>query len=144
MRITNEIKSLIDKIINLNIAKGIQPAELSEAIFDNEYSSIDIKKQYGHILVIVSFIDSSDQNNISHHSMKYTYNEEKYLLQIEEKINNKNYKIVWNRNNVLECLYADLSSKLLALNPAQKVDHLLKQLPDPEIYQIFQNLKLVA
>jgi len=36
MRITNEIKSLIDKIINLNIAKGIQPAELSEAIFDNE------------------------------------------------------------------------------------------------------------
>ena len=113
MRITNEIKSLIDKIINLNIAKGIQPAELSEAIFDNEYSSIDIKKQYEHILVIVSFIDSSDENAISRHSMKYTYNEEKYLLQIEEKINNKNYKVVWNRNHVLESLYADLSRKLL-------------------------------
>ena len=62
----------------------------------------------------------------------------------KEKINNKNYKIVWNRNNALECLYADLSSKLLALNPAKKVHHLLKQLPEPEIYQIFKNLKLVA
>ncbi|WP_143813531.1 hypothetical protein [Pasteurella multocida] len=93
---------------------------------------------------IVSFTDTDEQNNTSEHLFRYTYNKEKQLLQIEEKLNNKAYKTVWNRSKVLESLYVELSDKLVELNPKQKVNDLLKQIPQPEIYRIFQTLRLVA
>ncbi|MDC4235953.1 hypothetical protein UR07_11810 [Pasteurella multocida subsp. multocida] len=144
IRITNEINILMDKIVSLNIAKGIQPSELSESFFDDEYSSIIIEKSHNYVYAIVSFTDTDEQNNTSEHLFRYTYNKEKQLLQIEEKLNNKAYKTVWNRSKVLESLYVELSDKLVELNPKQKVNDLLKQIPQPEIYQIFQTLRLVA
>ncbi|WP_143103531.1 hypothetical protein [Pasteurella multocida] len=134
----------MDKIVSLNIAKGIQPSELSESFFDDEYSSIIIEKSHNYVYAIVSFTDTDEQNNTSEHLFRYTYNKEKQLLQIEEKLNNKAYKTVWNRSKVLESLYVELSDKLVELNPKQKVNDLLKQIPQPEIYQIFQTLRLVA
>ncbi|HEA3272388.1 hypothetical protein BTV54_00135 [Pasteurella multocida subsp. multocida] len=144
IRITNEINILMDKIVSLNIAKGIQPSELSESFFDDEYSSIIIEKSHNYVYAIVSFTDTDEQNNTSQHLFRYTYNKEKQLLQIEEKLNNKAYKTVWNRSKTLESLYVELSDKLLELNPKQKVNDLLKQIPQPEIYRIFQKLRLVA
>ncbi|HDR1823822.1 hypothetical protein [Pasteurella multocida] len=144
IRITNEINILMDKIVSLNIAKGIQPSELSESFFDDEYSSIIIEKSHNYVYAIVSFTDTDEQNNTSEHLFRYTYNKEKQLLQIEEKLNNKAYKTVWNRSKVLESLYVELSDKLVELNPKQKVNDLLKQIPQPEIYRIFQTLRLVA
>ncbi|OPC91220.1 hypothetical protein BTV55_11615 [Pasteurella multocida subsp. multocida] len=144
IRITNEINILMDKIVSLNIAKGIQPSELSESFFDDEYSSIIIEKSHNYVYAIVSFTDTDEQNNTSQHLFRYTYNKEKQLLQIEEKLNNKAYKTVWNRSKVLESLYVELSDKLVELNPKQKVNDLLKQIPQPEIYRIFQTLRLVA
>ncbi|HDR1103171.1 hypothetical protein [Pasteurella multocida] len=134
----------MDKIVSLNIAKGIQPSELSESFFDDEYSSIIIEKSHNYVYAIVSFTDTDEQNNTSQHLFRYTYNKEKQLLQIEEKLNNKAYKTVWNRSKTLESLYVELSDKLLELNPKQKVNDLLKQIPQPEIYRIFQKLRLVA
>ncbi|BDE03309.1 hypothetical protein PASm1_12110 [Pasteurella multocida] len=144
IRITNEINILMDKIVSLNMAKGIQPSELSESFFDDEYSSIIIEKSHNYVYAIVSFTDTDEQNNTSEHLFRYTYNKEKQLLQIEEKLNNKAYKTVWNRSKVLESLYVELSDKLVELNPKQKVNDLLKQIPQPEIYRIFQTLRLVA
>ncbi len=144
IRITNEINILMDKIVSLNIAKGIQPSELSESFFDDEYSSIIIEKSHNYVYAIVSFTDTDEQNNTSEHLFRYTYNKEKQLLQIEEKLNNKAYKTVWNRSKVLESLYVELSDKLVELNPKQKVNDLLKQIPQPEIYRIFQTLRLVV
>lgn len=144
IRITDEINMLMNKIVSLNMAKGIQPSELSESFFDDEYSSIIIEKNHNYVCVIVSFTDTDEQNNTSKHLFRYTYNKERQLLQIEEKLNNHAYKTVWNRSKILESLYVELSEKLLELNPKQKVNNLLKQIPEPEIYRIFQKLKLAA
>lgn len=106
-----KIKEVIERLAAFCLVKGVQPDELVTAIFEGEYDSIETLKKDDGVYVIVSyneFIDD-DKHIIK---MKYTYNIERQLQRIEQKINAKNYTVQWDREKKIDHIVLELSEQL--------------------------------
>lgn len=141
MNANNSITRLVDKIIALELTKGIQPSELADAIFEKEYSEISFKKCGVFYEAIVKFQDMVG-SEISNITMKYIYNNDKYLIKIEEKLNNKQYTLTWSRENAMLALCNNLKAEIGRLG--LDMPKLLGSLPTVESFGITKLLKLVS
>lgn len=141
MNTNNSITRLVDKIIALELTIGIQPSELADSIFEKEYSEISFKKRRGFYEAIVKFQDIVG-SEISNITMKYIYNNDKYLIRIEEKVNNKQYTLAWSRENAMLALCNSLESEINRLG--LDMPRLLGSLPTVESFGITKLLKLVS
>lgn len=141
MNANNSITKLVDKIIALKLTKGIQPSELADSIFEKEYSEISFKKNDIFYEAIVKFQDivGSEVSNIT---MKYIYDNDKYLLRIEEKINNKRYTVAWSRENIMRSLCNKLKSEVNYLGLS--MPKLLATLPKDKYFVMAELLKLAS
>lgn len=102
-----KIKDVIEKLATFCLVKGVQPDELVTAIFEGEYDSIETQKKDNSVYVIVTYRESvDDDENII--KMKYTYNTDKQLQRVEQKINTGVYKTQWDRESKIELILNEL------------------------------------
>ncbi|MFV5360797.1 hypothetical protein [Acinetobacter pittii] len=140
------IKEITDSLINLYMFKGIQPSELADSIFEDCYLGMTTKKSADNIEVVISFTEACEiTGKMYTHHMKYIYNKECFLLKIEEAINSKGYKSIWDRTSLVKYKIEALSEKLkeLAYKEAQ-IKEILNTIPPKFKQEIQTELRLVS
>lgn len=96
MNVSKIIESKIDRLINLRLTKGVQPEDLANNIYLNDYKKICFYKSNGYIIGELNFTEIINNNTIET-ILRYVYDEDTFLLRIEEEINNE-IKIEWDRD----------------------------------------------
>ncbi|WP_018694350.1 hypothetical protein [Algicola sagamiensis] len=135
MLINEEIQSLLDKLTATYLTKGVQPSEISDAIFEKSYQAIEVSKQEDLVYYDISFLEDDDDGlPPAIHKMRYIYNLERYLLRVEQKVGRKKYVQQWDREVSIKEMICSLSSLLLELNDEGAVNCFIKTLPD-DLYQ---------
>lgn len=140
---TNEtITKLLNKLVAIHITKGVQPSDLADAIFEKDYSTIEVKRKSEGIQVIVTFCDS-DFDDITN-KMKYIYDKSKYLQSIEQKVGSSRYKKQWNRSDNINKLIRQLKPLLKNNSSLKNIEDFFQDIPKKEKLSIFSKLQLVA
>ncbi|EPL6274865.1 hypothetical protein [Proteus mirabilis] len=133
----------VDKLVAFSLMKGVQPEDLVTAIFEKEYTSIDVLKQNDEVYVIVSYKEHLEEDvgfNII--STRYTYNLDSQLQRVEQKINNTKYKTQWDRISKLKEL---ISLACTNVGSSHELSTILDELLPNTIYKsITPYLKLVS
>lgn len=140
IKINNNIKKLIDKLVATHLIRGVQPSEIADAVFEQNYNSVELsKKKDGTIQMLVAFIDEGVINK-----MRYTYSQDKYLMRIEQKVGKGLFKEQWDRENMVNEMLDELTHQLSGLNSTQVVDNFISKLPDELRPTLRAKLSLVA
>lgn len=120
-------KQLIDEILAVHLYKGVQPKDLAEAIFEDEYTSLSAIKDSNYIYLDITYI----VDGLHKHVMRYTYDREQTLLKIEQKIGRGRFTLQWDRYQVLSGLYAKVKQALINERfSALEIDRLISTLPE--------------
>jgi hypothetical protein len=91
----------INSLLALYSTKGVQPGELTDNIFDEEYQNFSIKKNVDTTITLtLNYIEQGEElaQNVY---CRYTYDRNKMLLLIEQKLGASKYSIQWCRNAAL-------------------------------------------
>lgn len=139
-----KIDQLVSQIVDLNIADGVQPCELTEEIFDKSYISISMKKDaLSNLCLELSYFDDEDSKDI--HTMRYKYDSSSVLFCIEQKINKGKFIVQWDRQDTLLKLYSEIKEELLKHNISRKsIDNFMSRLPEIKSYDEKLIFKLFA
>lgn len=135
---TNSVNKLVDKIISSYLSVGVQPHELAEAAFEQNYHEINIKKIHDELKVYVCFFEFEDDERADH-TLLYTYNKSKVLQRVEQKVNNRKFKIQWDRHENLSNLINELCFLLSEEFPSEFINKLMNSLPEELKNQYFSN-----
>jgi phage-related protein len=145
MKIDNKIKCIIEKMTHLFLTKGVQPSEITDAIFAQEYNDISFSKTEKFITMVVCFSEVDEENmDPIIHRMKYTYTLDKYLVKIEQKIGTKNYKTQWDRDIEISKLLHQFTDQVKIIAPNANLNEILSTMPEPLQPSLCSHLKLVA
>lgn len=126
-----------DKIISLMLERGVQPEELAENIWNEQYKSINIVRTGKSIICSLTF--SENNNEIK---MNYIYDTNKILIEIQEVLELKT-TILWNREIKLQELINDLC-EFLRINYSEKqVQKVLNTFPE-EIKKLIKSKEKTA
>lgn len=137
------IKSLIDELTTLHISRGVQPSELVDNVFEDVYvESVTRRTPTGLIFEII-FLETDEEDRSVKVSMRYTYDRERYLILIEQKVAGKRYIIQWDRAASVKQRIGTLETLLAASLPREKIAAMLTTLPD-DFLEMFPRLSLVA
>ncbi|MGG4498438.1 hypothetical protein [Brevibacillus reuszeri] len=110
MALLEDLMEKVEELVNFELNKGVSPIELASSIYEDGYTEVKIKKQFGHVTCTVQFYDNEFFNEQKiKHEYRYIYDENNYLQEIE-LIKNKKVEILWSRtvertnilNNILE------------------------------------------
>ena len=144
MIIQNKIKSLIDSITSLYLSKGVQPHEIIQAAFDQEYIEFNIKKLPSSLVMTCSFSEEADDKTTSIIKMKYTYSLDEHLVCIEQKINKSSYKKQFDREVEMTGLISRLTTYLKNDLDDKQVAKVLSTLPIDLHKKVTVELSLAA
>jgi len=143
MIVDDKIKVLINKLTSIHLTPGVQPSEISDAIFEDEYKHIELKKKNGVVQMTVKFIDYDGNLEIPV-IMRYTYNLNKVLLLVEQKVDRCSFKVQWDRDKEIDSLLTEISRRLLELNNELEVDRVMNTIPKDLRTDMRNCLRLVA
>ncbi|MCU8086847.1 hypothetical protein [Shewanella sp. SM21] len=145
MKIDNKIKCIIEKLAHLFLTKGVQPSEITDAIFTKEYNDISFSKAGEFITMVVCFSEVDDESlDTVIHRMKYTYTLDKYLVKIEQKVGSKSYKVQWDRDVEISDLLHQFADEVNAISPYVDLDKMLSTLPTSLQPSLRSRLRLAA
>ncbi|RQB69389.1 hypothetical protein IPC436_16200 [Pseudomonas aeruginosa] len=137
------IKSLVDELTTLHITKGVQPSDLADNIYDDIYLDSQSRRESGKIVFEISFLEAEDHTPPSKITMRYTYNLERYLMRIEQKISSRKFSIQWDRSHCIGEKLDQLDALLALELPREKVSKIISTLPN-DFLKRSPRLKLVA
>ena len=83
--------NLLNKISDLHLTFGVQPNELVEAAFNENYGSFEVRKNATCLFLLMTFYEY-DGNDKSIIKMRYSYSLDKRLIRVEQKVDNSQYK----------------------------------------------------
>ncbi|KTS78962.1 hypothetical protein NS274_03615 [Pseudomonas oryzihabitans] len=138
------IKAIIEELTTLHVVKGVQPSELVDSIFEENYLESSFKKTAEGYVFKLSFRekeDLSDQYQMI--EMRYTYNKDRHLVLIQQKLGSRRLVTQWDRQAAIEERVSKLKTLLLESKSHQSVAKILATLPS-EFSEIKAQLKLVA
>lgn len=144
---TNKLNELLDKLTAHYLYKGIQPSDLADNVFDEEYISMSVKtNKIGVCVDLVYFnIDETTLEKVKI-IRRYQYNNERFIQTIEEFSNSKlPAKTLWCREQFYKDTIANIVSELKKqkLKP-HAISKILNTLPDDLKNIINHELKNVA
>lgn len=96
MALREVVQKKLDTLISIMLTDGVQPSDLADNIFCEEYKSINFRRCGQQIIGELVFIEQNGQKKINV-SLRYFYNVNKKVMRIEEEISGK-VKILWDRN----------------------------------------------
>lgn len=101
-----EVKSLVNKLIVTHLEKGVQPEELSGALFEDEYEEFTISKirQKDSLIVKLSFYDFDSDIPVLH-KFRYSYElSSRTLLRVEQAVGKARFTVQWDRAKTIQSL----------------------------------------
>jgi len=143
MRVNNKIKSLIDELTATHLTIGVQPSEIADAVFEDNYKSIESENKNGMITMSVLFWDRDDESSTSV-IVRYTYNPNRVLMRVEQKVGNRPFKTQWDREQAIDSLLTEISNHLAKLNSDVNVQRAMDTVPSELRLVIQKRLTLVA
>ena len=145
MNIESQIKRLTDELLAICLNDGVQPSDLAEAAFDDDYKSIEIVKRNGRLITTLSYYEKEpEQRSKTLISMRYTYNRLKKLMRVEQKVGQRQYITQWDREKNINSILLKLNSYLSKTNNTDMADSILMSLPNDIRDQMGEHLKLVV
>lgn len=142
-RINKKINKIIEKVTSLYLTNGVQPHELVESAFIENYESFEIKKSNGKVVLDMIYVETDEECG-SVVKMRYVYDGDKKLQSICQKINSGKFVSQWNRQEAMTSYLNSLEKELRLLNSETAVASLLATLPKDIVQQIAPELRLVA
>lgn len=143
MLINNKIKELLDKILTTHLTRGVQPSEIADAVFEKNYSDVQVTKTNETVCMTVSFLEEGDIEPIPH-KMRYTYTPDKYLIRIEQKVNRKSFKVQWDREEAMCSMIDELSADMNRLNSKEDIKSFMNSLPDNLYPKALEKIRLAV
>jgi len=140
----NIMDEAIQGLLNLHLTKGVQPSDLSNNLFDQEYVDFNIKKKNGALILDLSYMEETDElpQKIS---MRYTYNSDRYLVLIEQKIGTRKFNVQWCRISAVAIATRNVTDVLASAGISPTViGAILETLPNDLKESIVVRLRSVA
>jgi len=124
--LSNKVKVLTDKLIATYLAVGVQPSDIADTVFEDNYIDMSISKKNKQLIMTFTFEEFDEEGQQILNSMRYTYSEAKQLNRVEQKVGKGRFKVQWDRYDDL----MSILSELLSLVPSQAArESLIETLP---------------
>lgn len=91
------IKTLVDELTTLHITRGVQPGDLADNIFEDSYVTSSSRKTPTGAQFEMTFQEVDEDDQVSQVTMRYTYDQSRYLLLVEQKVSGKRFVVQWDR-----------------------------------------------
>ena len=134
----------VQGLLDLHLTRGVQPSELADNLFDVEYTDYSLKKRGLTLILELSYQEELEDfsQNIC---MRYTYDMERYLVRIEQRVGSSKFSVQWCRSTAIAKAVADVTRYLTSAGlSAKAISAVLDTLPKDLISSIGERLKLVA
>lgn len=140
----NIMDEAIQGLLNLHLTKGVQPSDLSDNLFDQEYTDFNIKKKNDALTLDLSYMEETDYHP-QKVSMRYTYNLDRYLVLIEQKIGTGKFTTQWCRSSAVTVAVRNTTNALAdaGMSPMD-IREILQTLPNDLKESVAVRLRSVA
>ncbi|MBP4049119.1 hypothetical protein J9978_06350 [Chromobacterium violaceum] len=143
MRVNKDIQALLDKLIAIALTSGVQPSEIADALFEDDYCEMHIIRKNGVVCMDVVFSEHAE-DEVNTCTMRYLYGMDRNLMRIEQRINRGKFKVQWDRSDDTQKITKQLETLLLSINDDSEVERWLNRVPKELSGQIQKRLRLVA
>ncbi|EHZ2646394.1 TPA: hypothetical protein ACN33E_004250 [Vibrio parahaemolyticus] len=124
--LSKEVKVLTDKLIATYLAVGVQPSDIADTVFEDNYIEMSLSKKNKQLIMTFTFEEFDEEGQQILNSMRYTYSEAKQLNRVEQKVGKGRFKVQWDRYDDL----MSILSELLSLVPSKAArESLIETLP---------------
>lgn len=137
------IKTLVDELTTLHVTRGVQPSDLIDNLFENDYVESTARKTPLGMVFELTFLESDEDGAPSKVTMRYTYDRDRNLTLIEQKVAAKRFSIQWDRSQAVQDLIGKLEILLAEELPQDKVAMILSTMPQAYM-ALAPRLQLVA
>lgn len=137
------IKILVDELSTLHVTRGVQPSELIDNLFENDYVESSARKTSQGLVFELTFSEQDEDGSSSKVTMRYTYDRSRYLVLVEQKVAAKRFSIQWDRACAVQERLGKLEAQLTDQLPREKVAAILSTMPQ-DYLALAPQLRLVA
>lgn len=139
-----KLNAPISRLLSLHLTKGVQPSDLVENLFDNEYTGFNIQKKNNALILDLVYLESIEEDS-QKITMRYEYTHDRYLLVIKQKIGSNKFTVQWCRSEAIKAAIADFRAAASRSRvPLKTIEKALLTLPEQLVSQIKTELKLVS
>ncbi|MCO7556854.1 hypothetical protein [Metapseudomonas otitidis] len=137
------IKILVDELSTLHVSRGVQPSELIDNLFENDYVGSSARKTSQGLVFELTFSELDEDGSLSNVTMRYTYDRSRFLVLVEQKVATKRFSIQWDRSYAILERLRKLEAQLTSLLPREKVAAILSTIPQ-DYLALAPQLRLAA
>lgn len=137
------IKILVDELSTLHVTRGVQPSELIDNLFEDDYVESSARKTSQGLVFELTFLEADDDGSSSKVTMRYTYDLSRHLVLVEQKVAAKRFTIQWDRTRAVRERLDKLEALLSNRVPQESVAAILSTMPQ-DYLAIAPRLQLVA
>lgn len=137
------IKLLVDELSTLHVTRGVQPSELIDNLFEDDYVESSARKTSQGLVFELTFLEADDDGSSSKVTMRYTYDRSRHLVLVEQKVAAKRFSIQWDRARAVQERLGRLEALLVDQLPREKVAAILSSMPQ-DYLALAPRLQLVA
>jgi len=137
------IKMLVDELSTLHVTRGVQPSELIDNLFEEDYLESSARKTALGLVFELTFQEEDDEGAPSKVSMRYTYSNNRHLVRIEQKVGAKRFCIQWDRVQAVQERLDKLEALLVEQLPREMISEILATMPQ-DYLSLAPRLQLVA
>ncbi|EMI4892681.1 hypothetical protein SBH57_002070 [Pseudomonas aeruginosa] len=137
------IKKLVDELTTLHVTSGVQPSELVDNLFEDDYVESSARKTSDGLVFELTFLELDEEESPSKVTMRYTYDRNRHLVLIEQKVAAKRFSIQWDRARAVQERLGKLETLLSAELPQAKIAQILSTIPQ-DYLALTPRLRLVA
>ncbi|EJM84809.1 hypothetical protein [Pseudomonas sp. GM67] len=137
------IKMLVDELSTLHVTRGVQPSELIDNLFEDDYVESSARKTSQGLVFELTFQEADDDGSSNKVTMRYTYDLNRHLVLVEQKVAAKRFSIQWDRARAVQERLGKLEALLTERLPQEKVAAILSTMPQ-DYLALAPRLQLVA
>lgn len=123
------IKTLVDELTTLHVTLGVQPSELIDNLFEDDYVDSLARKFSQGLIFELTFLETDDDESSSKVTMRYTYDRSRHLVLVEQKVAAKKFIIQWDRTHAVLERLEKLEVLLVDGLPQESVARILSTMP---------------
>ena len=137
------IKTLVDELSTLHVTRGVQPSDLIDNLFEDDYVESSARKTSRGLVFNLTFFEADDYGSLSKVSMRYTYDSNRHLVLVEQKVAAKRFNIQWDRAQAVQERLGKLEVLLAKQLPREKIAAILATMPQ-DYLALAPRLQLIA
>lgn len=138
------IKTLVDELTTLHVTRGVQPSDLIDNLFEDDYVESSARKTSDGLVFEITYQEKADESGaLGKVTMRYTYDCNRHLVLVEQKLTTKRFSVQWDRAQAVQERILKLESMLLSKLPYAKVAQILSTIPQDYLV-LAPRLQLVA